>query len=247
MALPFKPGHIGRVIAQSVLPFVNKYAVRLTVGLALAMSAWPWHNPATLRLAALLIGAGLVFAVYRLALSLADAVVLRAQLAALKEIEEWFQIFVESAHALVWTSGRDWRRRDVDQSWCGLIGLGLGTKGCASWIEVIHPDDRSATVQALQVAAAEVNGFELEYRLRRADGEYRWVRDLGGPRVDAKGLPQGYFGVCMDITERKHREHARLEEATESVKEVWIAKLSALAERMEYAADTAEAAPAVLP
>jgi diguanylate cyclase (GGDEF)-like protein/PAS domain S-box-containing protein len=76
-------------------------------------------------------------------------------------------------------------------------GAGLGR----DWTALVHPDDAGATVAAFEVAHASRSRFVAEYRLRRQDGEYRWIRTYGMPCSDADGVYRGMAGCCLDITD----------------------------------------------
>ena len=71
----------------------------------------------------------------------------------------------------------------------------------------MHPEDAAQRGAAIDTAWETRAPFEMEYRLRRADGEYRWMLDHGAPRYGAGGEFQGYAGVAVDITERKRSEN----------------------------------------
>jgi PAS domain S-box-containing protein len=97
------------------------------------------------------------------------------------------------------------------------------------WAEGIHPEDLDTCLKTYEEAFDGREPFEMEYRLRRADGEYRWVVGLGIPRIHANGSFAGYIGSCMDITEHKLAQQAlssvsrRLIEAHEEER-TWIAR-----------------------
>ncbi len=80
----------------------------------------------------------------------------------------------------------------------------------AGWRRSIHPDDTAHRVAAHTEAAKRAGVFIIEYRLRRADGEYRWVRDRGTPLMLPDGTPVGYIGSIIDITDAQESEQARL-------------------------------------
>ncbi|HSB26952.1 MAG TPA: sigma 54-interacting transcriptional regulator, partial [Pyrinomonadaceae bacterium] len=86
------------------------------------------------------------------------------------------------------------------------------------WAESVHPDDRARCLETFNYAFEHLEKFKIEYRLRRADGEYRWVLDCGTPRLSHDGKFIGFIGSCIDITDRKqaeesfHKAHAELNE-----------------------------------
>lgn len=87
------------------------------------------------------------------------------------------------------------RRKRTEQA-----GLGFG------WLDAVHPDDRRQTSDILQRANQRQVSFRLDYRLLRADGQYRWAMDAGRPHFDNDGTFQGFVGAVIDITERKYAE-----------------------------------------
>ena len=74
------------------------------------------------------------------------------------------------------------------------------------WLSSVHPDDRDRCVQTYTPALAARQPFLIEYRLRRADDDYRWVLDSGVPRLGPDGGLVGYIGCCIDISERRAAE-----------------------------------------
>jgi hypothetical protein len=74
------------------------------------------------------------------------------------------------------------------------------------WAEGVHPDDLQRCLGTYGKAFDAHEKFSMEYRLRRCDGDYRWIWDIGVPRFGAGGRFEGYVGSCVDITERKRME-----------------------------------------
>src|SRR6266542_6198476 len=99
---------------------------------------------------------------------------------------------------------RDW------SSTCALpifTGGALAEQVGVGWTESIHPGDRDRFVAVYREAVAARTPLQAEFRLRRADGEYRWVLASGVPRIEADGAFAGLIGSCVDITEtRQARE-----------------------------------------
>ena len=74
------------------------------------------------------------------------------------------------------------------------------------WTQGVHPDDLERCLETYVTAFDARTPFTMEYRLRRHDGEYRWVMDTGVPRFAPDGTFSGYIGSCIDITDRKRTE-----------------------------------------
>jgi transcriptional regulator with GAF, ATPase, and Fis domain len=87
------------------------------------------------------------------------------------------------------------------------------------WTKGVHPDDLDYCLETYTSSFTERESFEMEYRLRRHDGEYRWILDTGTPRFSAAGDFLGYIGSCIDITERKESER-ELRKAHEELHEL---------------------------
>lgn len=124
---------------------------------------------------------------------------------ALRESEERFRSMANSAPVMIWMAGTDAGRTFFNQSWLDFTGRTQADERDRGWLEDIHPDDVHH-LQAYFDAFAAHEPFRLEYRLRRADGEYRWVMDTGVPRFTANRRFEGYIGSCIDIHERRRAE-----------------------------------------
>ncbi|MCE3552507.1 SpoIIE family protein phosphatase [Pseudonocardia sp. RS11V-5] len=120
------------------------------------------------------------------------------------DAERRFRALADATPALIWADGADGGRLFVNKAWREYTGGGdvdLGT----GWRARIHPDDLAGYDERRAAAAGGV--FEVEYRLRRADGSYRWVLDRGAP-LNPAAEERGYVGGCLDIDDR-YREQER--------------------------------------
>ena len=123
---------------------------------------------------------------------------------ALRESEERFRLLADSAPAMVWMSGPDGRRTDFNRGWLTFTGRTIDQEGGVDgWLQGVHAGDLEHTVQACWQAFDRREHFRIEYRLRRRDGEYRWILDTGLPRFDTGGAFVGYIGSCIDVTDLK--------------------------------------------
>ena len=127
------------------------------------------------------------------------------------ESEARFRATVESAPVLIWMSGPDRGRTFFSAGWLALTGRRMEDELGDGWMHGVHPEDLPLYLQTSLTAMDARSRFTTEYRLRRYDGEYRWVLDTGVPRYDAAGHLAGYVGSCIDITGR-HRVEQRLHE-----------------------------------
>src|ERR1700754_5060214 len=122
---------------------------------------------------------------------------------ALRESEERFRNMADDAPVMIWVSAPDNSCTYVNKRWCDFTGRTLQQELGSGWAESIHPEDRDRSFQIYATSVAEKKPFGMEYRLRRYDGEYRWVFDTGVPRFSPDGEYLGSTGSCLDITERK--------------------------------------------
>src|SRR5713101_2463513 len=124
----------------------------------------------------------------------------------LRESEARFRTVADSAPVLIWMSGPDKLCTFVNKGWLDFTGRTMEQELGKGWTEGVHADDLD---QFLEVYGNSFNArqpFKMEYRLRRNDGEYRWVLDNGTPRFASDGAFLGYIDSCIGITERKLAE-----------------------------------------
>ena len=125
---------------------------------------------------------------------------------ALKESEGRFRSMADSAPVLIWTAGVDKRCDYFNKVWLEFTGRDIERELGNGWLEGVHPEDMQRCLDTYTTAFDARREFVMEYRLRRFDGEYRWLVDNGVPRHDPHGTFMGYIGSCSDITERKRAE-----------------------------------------
>ena len=148
---------------------------------------------------------------------------------AVRESEERFRLVADAAPVMIWVAGTDKLCTYFNAPWLRFTGRSLEEETGAGWEKGIHPDDFQGCWETYAEAFDAREPFEMEYRLRRHDGEYRWVLDLGVPRFNAEGSFAGYIGSGIDVTERKLAEEAlsqmsrRLIEAHEQER-TWVAR-----------------------
>jgi PAS domain S-box-containing protein len=122
------------------------------------------------------------------------------------DAEDRFQVMADSAPVLIWMAGTDGGCDYFNQPWLDFTGRTLQQELGDGWAENVHPDDFDRCTTIYRRAFNARRPFEMEYRLRRADGQYRWIFDRGVPRYGQDGEFLGYIGSCIDMTERKAAE-----------------------------------------
>ena len=129
--------------------------------------------------------------------------------AELRESELRFRTMANAAPVMIWIAGVDKLCNFFNKGWLEFTGRTLDLELGNGWTESVHPDDLAACFETYCSAFDARRPFEMEYRLRRADGEYRWLLDCGVPRFTTSDAFTGYIGSCADITEIK-QNHERM-------------------------------------
>lgn len=127
---------------------------------------------------------------------------------AVRECEERFELLANSAPVLIWMIGPDKSCTYVNKSWLEFTGRRLDEELGQGWATGIHPEDRRRCIEGCSHAFENLVSHQMEYRLRRHDGEYRWILDSAVPRFNTDGSFAGYVGCGIDVTERKLAEDA---------------------------------------
>jgi PAS domain S-box-containing protein len=120
-----------------------------------------------------------------------------------RESEERFRLMADFAPVLIWMSGPDKLCTYFNKRWLDFTGRSLDQERGNGWAEGVHPDDLQRCLDTYTLAFERREEFRMEYRLRRHDGEYRWIFDDGVPRFNQDGSFAGYVGSAVDVTERK--------------------------------------------
>src|SRR5262249_14515938 len=132
---------------------------------------------------------------------------LQASEATLRESEERFRTVADAAPVLIWMAGADKLCTFFNKVWLEFTGRTLEQEMGYGWREGVHPND----LQRLEPYKAAFDARQplvMQYRLRRNDGEYRWISDQGVPRYDADGVFAGYIGSCVDVTDLLRQQRA---------------------------------------
>jgi len=127
----------------------------------------------------------------------------------LKESEERFTNMADHAPVIVWVTNTEGYCTYVNRRWYEFTGQTQDEALGHGWMTVIHPDDQKHSFEAYVAANKNREAFGLDFRIRRADGEYRWIIGVAAPRFSDDGQFLGYIGSIIDITERKQAETDR--------------------------------------
>ena len=144
---------------------------------------------------------------------------------ALRESEQRFRNVANRAPVMIWMCGTDKLCNYFNQPWLDFTGRPLEDELGNGWTDGVHPDDLEACINTYMGSFDARQSFTVEYRLKRHDGEYRWMLDTGVPRFTSSGEFEGYIGSAIDVTETRRAE-----------KEAALAK-----ERLELALETGRA------
>ena len=113
-----------------------------------------------------------------------------------------YSVIVENAPNLIWRAGLDTKCDYFNKTWLDFTGRTLEQESGDGWAAGVHPDDLERCVKTYLDNFAQRTPFEMEYRLRRFDGEWRWINDRGAPVMDPSGVFVGYIGSCIDVTDK---------------------------------------------
>ncbi len=140
-----------------------------------------------------------------------------------------FRRIVETIPALVWCASPDGELTYVNQRILDYTGASLGDLARAGWVSFLHPDDVQHTVAMWSDAVQSGRPHDVQYRLRKYDGTYRWFHVLGQAMVDAAGHVTQWYGLLIDIDDRKNIEEALRRTETRLARATQIATVGELA------------------
>ncbi len=127
------------------------------------------------------------------------------------ESDRGFRMVADHAPVMLWLADEGGARTFFNRCWLDFTGCALTDEACMGWENGLHAEDLSRYRSAYKKAFAERCEFQIEYRLRRADGEYRWILEKGAPIREKDENLQGFIGSGIDITDRKLSEEALLQ------------------------------------
>lgn len=119
-----------------------------------------------------------------------------------------FREIADIAPVMIWMAGLDKLCHYFNRTWLDFTGRELKDELGNGWAEGVHPDDVRRCLDVYERSFDRRAPFTMEYRLRRHDGEYRWILDNGKPIYSGEGEFIGYAGSCVDISEKKEAEDA---------------------------------------
>lgn len=126
----------------------------------------------------------------------------------LVDSEARFRNMADHAPVMMWVTDPEGNCTYLNRQWYEFTGQTPEEAAGLGWLDVTHPDDKAAAGQIFLNANAGQQPFRLEYRLRRADGVYRWAIDAASPRFGPQGKFLGYIGSVLDIADRREAEDA---------------------------------------
>lgn len=124
----------------------------------------------------------------------------------MRESEARFRNMADNAPVMMWVTDPSGVCTYLNAGWYAFTGQEKGRGEGYGWLDAVHPDDRPAAERAFVTANAERRNYRVDFRLRRADGVYRWTIDAAAARFDHDGTYLGYVGSVIDIDERKVAE-----------------------------------------
>jgi PAS domain S-box-containing protein len=113
--------------------------------------------------------------------------------------ERWFRSIAENSPVMIWVNDSTFQCTYLNQTMLSFTGNTLKQELSRGWMAAIHPDDKLASYNRCRGAFEKREPFKIEYRLRRHDGQYRWITDHGNPVFLPDGTFTGYVGTCTDI------------------------------------------------
>ena len=152
----------------------------------------------------------------------------------LRESEARFRTMANSAPVMIWVSGVDQLCTFFNKGWLDFTGRTLEQEIGNGWLSEVHPEDMNRCIETYSERFHARQEFTMEYRLRRHDGEYRWLLDQGTPRFDGDGTFLGYIGSCIDISDRKRSESESIKHRDELAHVTRVSTMGELAASLAH-------------
>lgn len=144
-----------------------------------------------------------------------------------QSLEYHIRLF-EEFPSLIWRSDASGRCVYFNKKWLNFTGKTLEEEKGDGWVNGVHPEDVGFCIETYQKHFEQRQPFQMDYRLRRHDGEYRWITDIGIPFYDMEGAFAGYLGSCYDITETRQAQEEKLEAVQRAERAERLASLGTL-------------------
>jgi PAS domain S-box-containing protein len=128
-----------------------------------------------------------------------------------------YRLLVQNSPVMIWRAGLDANCDYFNETWLAFTGRTLAQEVGDGWAEGVHPDDLGRCVSFYLEHFQRREAFEMEYRLRRHDGVYRWIFDRGVPFTDDSGSFAGFIGSCVDIDDRRKAQEAQQQHSQEQL------------------------------
>lgn len=127
----------------------------------------------------------------------------------IEKSKEQFREVADSAPVMIWMTDENKQCIFLNKGWLKFTGRTKEQELGYGWIEGLHPDDYARCAEIFDKAFDDRKEYTVEYRFRREDGEYRWLKETAAPRYSAEGNFEGYIGSCIDIHETKVHEQRK--------------------------------------
>lgn len=132
-----------------------------------------------------------------------------------------YRLLVENSPVMIWRAGLDAKCDYFNETWLAFTGRTLQQEMGDGWAEGVHADDLERCVKHYLGHFQRREAFEMEYRLRRHDGEFRWIFDRGVPYTNDEGEFAGFIGSCVDVHERREAQDTQ---QTHSMEQLALAR-----------------------
>jgi PAS domain S-box-containing protein len=195
-------GNAGGAMLRRLLPAGLLFSVLLGFAVVRAQVDYHWETGFSLALVSVGVGACLVTGIVLTASSL------ERQDLARQDSEQRFLLAAKAAPVMIWMSGPDKLCIYFSDLWLHFTGRSMESELGNGWTAGVHPDDLRRCMDTYSQAFDRREEFRMEYRLRRYDGDYRWILDIGAPRFDNHRSFLGYIGTAIDVTVQKRAEEA---------------------------------------
>lgn len=113
-----------------------------------------------------------------------------------------YRLILESSPNMIWRANLSTECDYFNATWLKFTGRTMEEEHGFGWAKGVHPDDYDRCVKIYLNNFKQQTPFEMDYRLKRFDGQYRWINDRGVPFYDDDNSFLGYIGSCMDVTEK---------------------------------------------